>query len=126
AGAEPRLPAGSHPVPCNRSGEDVFDDAGFPAVGDLLFLAVVQVSQLLVVETELVQQRRLKIVGSDDVGDRLVAELIGLAIGHAPLDSAAGQPDAEALAVVIASDVGPVTVVFGHRESADLAAPVDD
>ena len=55
-----------------------------------------------------------------------MAELVGLAVGHAGLESAAGDPDAEALAVVIAAALGGIAMIFGDRQAADLAAPVDD
>ena len=49
----------------------------------------------------------------------LVAELVGGAVGHAPLDAAAGHPEREAEDVVVAA--GPLA----HRRAAELAAPED-
>ena len=46
-----------------------------------------------------------------------VAEFVGRAVGDAALDAAAGQPDREALDVMVAA------VALGHRRPAELAAP---
>ena len=76
-----------------------------------------------VVEAEEVQQGGVVVGVSDDVLDRLVAELVGLAVDVAGLEAAAGEPHAEAVGVVIAADV---LLVLDHRQAAHLAAPVDD
>ena len=73
------------------------------AVGDALLAAVGVIDEPGVVEAEQVQDRRLEVVGRDDVHGGLVADLVGRAVGHAALDAAAGQPDREALAVVVAA-----------------------
>ena len=95
------------------------------AVDQPLFAAVGVVDEPVVIEAEEVQDRRLEVVGGDDVFDRAVADLVGGAVGHAPLDPAAGQPDREALAVVVAAG-GRIGISFGDRQPADLAAPVDE
>ena len=72
------------------------------------------------------KQRRVVIVWADRIHDRLVPELVGLAVGHAALDPATCKPTAEALAVVIAPGLLSRAVIFGHGQPADLAAPMDD
>ena len=83
--------------------QNLLDHPRRPAVGQPLFAAVGVVDEPVVVEAEEVQDRRLEVVGRDDVLDRAVADLVGGAVGHAALDAAAGQPDREALAVVVAA-----------------------
>ena len=55
-----------------------------------------------VVESELVEERGMKVVDVDEAGGDVEAELVGDAVGVAPFDAAAGEPEAEAAAVVIA------------------------
>ena len=108
-----------------RLRQDLLDDPGGPAVGQALFAAVGVVDEPVVIEAEEVQDRRLEVVGRDDVLGRAVADLVGGAEGHAALDPAAGQPDREALAVVVAAG-GRVEVPLADRQPADLAAPVNE
>ena len=84
------------------SGEDRFDDLA-RHVGQAEVAAVVAVGQLLVVEAEQVQDRGVQVVDADAVDDRLVADLVGLAVVDAALDAAAGQPDGEGVRVVVAA-----------------------
>ena len=88
-------------------------------VGQPEVAALEAVGQPLVVDAEQVQHRGVQVVDVDDVLDGVVAELVGRAVGDAALDAAAGQPDREALDVVVAA------VALGHRRAAELAAPDD-
>ena len=54
----------------------------------------------------------------DPVLDRVQADLVGRAVGHAALDAAAGHPDREAVGVVVAA-----VAALAHRRAAELAAP---
>src|SRR5882762_10207710 len=72
------------------------------------------------------KQRRVVIVWADRIHDRLVPEFVRLAVGHAAFDTAAREPTAEPLAVVIAPGLLGRAVIFGHGQSADLATPMDD
>src|SRR5204862_7859092 len=67
-------------------------------IRDSLLLAVMEVSQLAVIEAEEVEERGMIVVRADRIHHGLVAELVCLAVGDAAFDSAAGQPTAEALA----------------------------
>ena len=72
------------------------------------------------VDAELVEDRRVEVVDVDDVLDRVVAEVVGLAVADAALDAAARHPDREALDVVVTA------VALGHRRATELAAPDDE
>ena len=68
----------------------------------------------------------MPVVVMDDVLHRLVAPLVGLAVGAAPLESPAGHPLREAVGVVVASPLLRAAVVLEHRQPPHLAPPVDD
>ena len=89
------------------SGQDFVDDAARPTVGQPLVPAVALEEQLLVIQAEQMQQRGLVVGGRDDIDRGAMPELVGGPIGAAWLEPAAGQPDAEALAVVV-----PAAVAF--------------
>src|SRR5205823_13729352 len=73
------------------SGEDILDhhprDIRQPEIA-----AVEAVGQALVVESKQVQEGRVQVVDADAIDDRLVPKLVGLAVVHAALGPAAGQP----------------------------------
>src|SRR5262245_14596483 len=93
--------------------EKRLDDAA-ASFGQLLFLCVVVEHQLPVVQPEQVQDRGLVIIGREDVRHRLVSEFIGFAVDGSTPDAAAGQPHAEALAIVIAAAGRRITL--RHRQ----------
>ena len=70
-----------------------------------------------VVDAQQMKHRGVQVVDVDHVLDGVVAELVGLAVGDAGLDAAAGQPDGKALDVMVAA------VALVHRRAAELAAP---
>ena len=72
-----------------RSGKDVGHDPGILAVGEGGGEPLALVDKLLVVEAEAVEERGVPVVVMDDVLHRLVAPLVGLAVGAAPLESPA-------------------------------------
>ena len=74
-----------------------------------------------VVEAELVQHRRVQVGDAAPIDGGAVAEVVGGAVNLATLDAAAGQPDAEAVGMVIAA-----VAVLGARRAAELAAPEDE
>src|SRR5262245_8564382 len=61
----------------------------------------------------------MQIMNFDNVLDRVVAELVGGAIGEAAPNTAAGQPHRETLDMVIP------TVALGHGRPPKLAPPDD-
>ena len=72
-------------------------------VCDDLLLPAMNVQRLFVLQSELIQDGRLEIVGRHDVLNRAMTELIGLSKGHAGAEPTSCHPYAKALAVVIAS-----------------------
>src|SRR3954454_22619571 len=92
----------------------------------LLFEAAEHKAQLTMIQSKEVQERCLKIVGRDDIRYRAVAKLIGLAIRHTRLKAAAGDPHAEALAIVVATRLSRTTVALRDWQATDFAAPMYD
>src|SRR6185312_1651714 len=66
--------------------------------------ALVRNRQPPVVEAELMQDSGVQIVDVDRVLDDGPADVVGLAIGEAPLKAAAGHPDAEGERMMIAAE----------------------
>ena len=66
------------------------------------------------------QDGRVQVVDVDFLLDRGEAELVGRSVCQAALDAAAGQPDAEAVVVVVAA-VAPLA----RGRAAEFAAPED-
>src|ERR1041384_2895483 len=104
--------------------QNLLHDTAWLAVGNALFLAVVEVKELGMVQAEEVEQCGVIIVRADRIPGGLVPELVGLAIRHATLDAAAREPTAESLTVVIAPGLLGRAVVLGHGQPADLATPM--
>ena len=104
--------------------KDFLDDSGVLPIDQPLFSAIDVIDEAAVIEAEEMQDGRLEIVGGHDIFDGAVADLIGGAVGHPPLDPASCKPDREALAVVIATGGGS-RISFGNRQPADLSTPVD-
>ena len=68
-----------------------------------MLLAGVLEDEFAVVEPEEVEQGRLVVVRRHAIGDRSMADLVGFSVRDAPANPAAGQPDREALSVVVAA-----------------------
>src|SRR5690606_16703762 len=75
------------------------------------------------VQAEQVENGRVVVVVVDDVFNGVMAELVGGAVGSAGLESASGDPGAEAVGVMVAADV---LFVLDDREASHFAPPVDD
>ena len=88
--------------PSRHSGQNFMDHVSVH-IRKAEVAARVAVRQLLVVETQQVQERGVQVVDVDIVLHGLEAELVGGAVDLSALDAAAGQPDREAVGVVIAS-----------------------
>jgi hypothetical protein len=80
---------------------------------------VVIVSQLLVIQAEQMQNRRIEIVYRRDRFDRAPPEFIGGAVADAALDARTHQPDREAVRVVIA----PRRPFLMRRHAPELGGP---
>src|SRR5260221_434204 len=85
-------------------------------------LTALAVGEPLVVEAQEVQDGGVQVVHVDLVLHGLVAELVGRSEGVAGLDAGAGEPDGEAVGVVVAAGA----VLLGVRGAAELAPPPDE
>ena len=83
------------------------------------------VRQPRVIDAQAVQHRGVQIVHVDRVARDVVAEVVGLAVAHARLDAAAGQPDGEAARMMIAAVVVCRQLALAIDRAAELAAPDD-
>ena len=72
----------------------------------------IAIGQSLVIESQQVKQGGVEIVHVDLVLDRLVAELVGCAIGEAGLDATASQSGREPVGIMFASGL----FLFGDFE----------
>ena len=76
--------------------------------------------EALEVEAEQVEDRGVEVGDVAAVGDGVVAEVVGGAVGLAALDPAAGEPDGEAVGVMVAA-----VLALGAGSPAELATPDD-
>ena len=86
----------------------------------------IAIGQSLVVESQQVKQGGVKVVHVDLVLDRLVAELVGCAIGEAGLDATTSQPGREPIGIVIATGNFLFVGILNVGGSAKFTAPPDD
>src|SRR5690606_5319481 len=104
----PRLTSGARLA---RSGENVLDHVAVD-VGEAAVEAVVVPGELLVVEPEQVQHRRVEVPDGGRVFLGPAAELVGRSVADAAFDAGAHHPAGEAVRIVIAAG-GPF-LVRGH------------
>ena len=98
-------------------------------IGEAEVAAAVAVGELFVIETEEVEQGGLEVVHVDAVLHGAEAEVVSGAVGLTAAHPGPGQPDGEAVVVVIAPRGGFEFVVLGELHggrSAELAAPEDE
>src|SRR5579864_2601603 len=98
-----------------RLGEKTGDELAGLAVQQRKFRAAAGVDQPFWIQSEQVQERGVKVVLRDLVGNGVVAELIGRAVHAASLEPAAGEPPGEAVGIVVAADLVRSGVVLDHR-----------
>jgi hypothetical protein len=88
---------------------------------------LVPVRETLVIDSKLVEDRRLHVVNAYWILHHFVAELVGLAVNGAAFESAAGQPKTVARTEVIATVGIPFRhVALSKYGPAKLAAPEDN
>ena len=75
-------------------------------VGEAEVAAGVAVGEAFVVEAQQVEHGGVQVVDAHGVLDRAEPELVGGAMSHAAPDAATRQPDAEAVVVVVAAELG--------------------
>ena len=107
----------------NSLGHDFADDLGIVMSDESYRLPISEEVEILEIHAEQVQDGGLVVVCLDDVFGSSVTDLVGVSVGHASANAAAGKPHAEALPVVIAATFD--RIAFDHRQSPDLTAPVD-
>ena len=83
--------------------------------------AAVRILHLLVIHTQLAQDRGDHVGYRHTVDDRLVAKLVRFAVNQAFFEAATGKPNGESIAVMVAA-----IAVLGGRQAAELAGPHDD
>ena len=72
-------------------------------VGEAEVAAAPAEGEALVVDAELVEDGGPEVVDGGDVGEGAVAEFVGGTVGDAAFDAGAGEPEAEAVGVVVAA-----------------------
>ncbi len=83
--------------------EDRLDQPGLVDVGQPFVPAVVAIRQLCVVEAHQVQHGRVQIGDLGAVVDRAVAEIVGGPVGLTAADAGPGEPDTEAVRMMVAT-----------------------
>ncbi len=81
------------------------------------------VSQTLVVDAQQREDRGVKVVDVNRVGNDVVAERVGLAVRQSRFHSTPGGPHGEAARMVIAAVVGRSELSLAVVRTAELAAP---
>src|SRR5438045_3815314 len=95
-------------------------------IGQPIVPAFVAVSQALVVDPEVLQQRRVEVMHAHGVFGDVVSEIIGLAMDIPGLEAAAGDPDGEALGMMIAAEIVLADRSLRIGGAAKFTTPDDD
>ncbi len=105
--------------------QDLFHNAWWFEAGQAFFQAAALEEELLMVKSQKVQDRGVKVVDADGILDGRVAEFVGLAVTRSTLDSATGHPRGEGLHIVIPARVARCGLLR-CRSPTELAAPDDE
>ena len=98
--------------------ENFFDNVA-AEIGELLVSAVVQIPEMVLLQPERVQQRRVEVAHVIRLWWRSAGPTSSVSpMTCPPFDPAAGEPHREAVRIVIAS-----VAALRHRQPAELAAP---
>ena len=92
-------------------------------IGEAVVPSLEEVSELLVVDSELVKNGGVEIVHVDGVLGDVVAEVVRAAVGHAGFDSAASHPEGEAARVVITAVVVAGQLALAVGSSSKFSSP---
>ena len=92
-------------------------------IGQAEVAALVLVGELLMINTELVEQRGVEVVHVHGILDDVVAVVIGLAVSNSPFEAAAGYPGGETQGVVITAEALRVVVALAVVGAAKLTRP---
>src|SRR5437870_5067483 len=104
-------------VVIGRSGQDSLDQLRLDYAGQLLIHPAVKVSQLAVVESHQMQDRRVEIADVVATHDRLVSKFVGFAVRRAAFDTRPRHEISEAFGIMIAS----AATTLHDRLAAELA-----
>ena len=88
-----------------------------------LFLAIVQVVQILVIHPEQVQHGGLIVVSFHNVFGGTMAHVIGVAVSDTTFDSSASQPSAKALPVMVATALRKIGSAASLPSKCHIASP---
>src|SRR6516164_9484904 len=83
-----------------------------------LIATVIQVSQLLVIEPEAMQDCCMDIMHVNAILDGVETNFVGCTVGDSAFDPAAGEPHREAVWIVV-----PAIAAFAHWRTAEFTAP---
>src|SRR5437870_3070081 len=108
-----------------RSSHNFVNHAAGFAIGEMLLLAVVMKGQFGMIEPKEMQERGMVIIRADGILDCFVAELVGRAIDRSAANSAARQPRAESLPVVITARFLRCAMVLRYWQPANFSAPMN-
>src|SRR5262249_34340409 len=81
---------------------------------------IIAVREPQMIDTHETQDRSVKIVDADPIDDGFVAEVVGLAVESAPLDSAPSHPGCYRVGIMISAGSG---ALLRAGQAADLASP---
>src|SRR5215469_9862685 len=93
--------------------------------GQLLFQALKPVVQLVMIESQQIEQGCVQVANLDRIFDDFVSHIVGLPMTDAGFYSATCQPDRESARIVIATHILHLlsATVFSHRSAAEFSAP---
>src|SRR5262245_33670575 len=94
---------------------------GHVRIGETVVAALMRKGEAVVVQPQGVEQRCMQIADADNVLHGAVAEFVRFAVDVASLEPAAGQPQREGMAIVIAA-IGPLR----DRETTEFSGPEYD
>ena len=115
------------PLTVTVSSRQQFADNMAMHIGQPELAARVEMGQPLVVDAELMQDRRLQVMHVDRLIDDMEPKVIGRSIAEAPLHPAAGQPHRVRLRMMIATEASAECgIVLDHRRASELATPDDE
>ena len=102
------------------SGDNALDDVSIH-VRQAEIASGIAVGETCVIETQQMQHGRVQVVHWDAIFDGVISVVVGVAVGKAPFDTSAGQPDGEPLRIVISA-----VAALHNRCAAEFAAPNPD
>lgn len=106
--------------------QDIREDLGWLHAGELLIQSLVFESEVIVIESQLVEKRCVKIADMDGVLGDVVAEVIGIAVDQTAFDTATGHPHCEGTWMVVATVVRFGERSLGVNRAAEFTAPDDE